>query len=88
MTEKKSYKDLLRDLDEYFKYSFEYVTHVKSGREYFIKDFKYLESNMEIYFEYNPIEEPNVLFLRPVSELFDGRFKFDKDSLNEGIPTN
>ena len=51
------------------------VQHHKSADWYVITGFHFKEDDMTMWFSYETLHREPVSFLRPIVELFDGRFK-------------
>lgn len=52
------------------------LKHIKSSSYYRITSFQFKEDDMSIWFTYETKHRIPVNFMRPLAELFDGRFEF------------
>ena len=52
------------------------MKHKKTSSFYVITDFVFRESDLAMCFTYQTLHKEPVRFMRPVTELFDGRFEF------------
>lgn len=66
--------DLRDQLDAYSPFVGAKLRHIKSNGFYEVVSFQFRESDMAPEFTYKTLHKEPILFSRPVSELFDGRF--------------
>lgn len=84
MSNKKTIQELRRELNEYYKYKHQIIIHTKSGGKYAIMNIHFKEDDLSIWFSYEPFLEMGVSFLRPITELLDGRFTFENSNTSNG----
>lgn len=58
---------------------FKKFLHKKSGGTYWISDIAYLENNLETMVVYRSYRGDGLIWIRPASEFFDGRFELVND---------
>lgn len=75
MNEQRSLEDLRATIAGLKHYEGSMIKHIKSNGYYVITGIHFKEDDMSIWFSYETMHRYPVSFLRPIAELFDGRFQ-------------
>ena len=74
MSEHRSFEDLRATIAGLKHYEGRKIKHIKSNDYYVITGIHFKEDDMNVWFSYETMHREAISFLRPIAELFDGRF--------------
>ncbi len=75
MSEQRTLEDLHAIIAGLKHYEGSKIKHIKSNGYYVITGIHFKEDDMTVWFSYETMHREPVSFLRPIAELFDGRFQ-------------
>ena len=75
MSQERSLEELHTTIAGLRHYEGSKIKHIKSNGYYVITGIHFKEDDMTIWFSYETLHRYTVSFLRPIAELFDGRFQ-------------
>lgn len=75
MSQERSLKDLQATIAGLKHYEGNKIKYIKSNGYYVITGIHFKEDDMTVWFSYETLHRDSVSFLRPIAELFDGRFQ-------------
>ena len=75
MSQERSLEDLRATIAGLKHYKGSKIKHIKTNGYYVITGIHFKEEDMTVWFSYETLHRDPVSFLRPIAELFDGRFQ-------------